>query len=164
MQATSSEGLELLEQIEGPPVESNGHKRANEHDGDRATALWGGALLSAISESFAGLLREHYGRGPTQAKTYVNDDLIIVVMRGRGFTPLEQTIMDTGNPDHVAAMRSDFQLGMASRFNDTIKDLTGRTVVAYLPQAHVDPDVTIESFLLDGPLNHLAVVKTTDPE
>ena len=44
-----------------------------------------------------------------KAKTYALDDIIVVVMRGSGFTPLEQTIMDSGDPERVVAMREDFQ-------------------------------------------------------
>src|SRR3989442_15130972 len=33
--------------------------------------LAGGQLLAAISTSIVGILREHYGRGPMKAKTYV---------------------------------------------------------------------------------------------
>jgi uncharacterized protein YbcI len=77
--------------------------------------LKGGQLLSAISNSIVRILREHYGRGPMKAKTYVLDDIIVVVMRGSGFTPLEQTIMDSGEPDRVVDMRREFQRVMAKR-------------------------------------------------
>jgi uncharacterized protein YbcI len=70
--------------------------------------LTGGNLLAAISTSIVAMLREHYGRGPMKAKTYALDDVIMVVMRGSGFTPLEQTIMDSGAPDRVVAMREEF--------------------------------------------------------
>ena len=76
--------------------------------------LAGGQLLAAISTRIVGILRDHYGRGPMKAKTYALDDIIVVVMRGSGFTPLEQTIMDSGEPDRVIAMREDFQRVMAS--------------------------------------------------
>ncbi len=90
--------------------------------------LKGGQLLAAISNRIVGMLREHYGRGPINAKTYALDDMIVVVMRGSGFTPLEQTIMDSGEPDRVVAMREDFQRVMADRFKQTIEELTGRKV------------------------------------
>ena len=78
--------------------------------------LGGGKLLAAISTSIVAILREHYGRGPMKAKTYALDDIIVVVMRGSGFTSLEQTIMDSGEPDRVVAMRQDFQRVMAERY------------------------------------------------
>src|SRR5437660_8673370 len=83
--------------------------------------LAGGHLLTAISTSIVGILRDHCGRGPMRAKTYVLDDIIVVVMRGSGFTPLEQTIMDSGEPGRVIAMREDFQRVMAKRYRETIR-------------------------------------------
>src|SRR5207237_4111942 len=88
--------------------------------------LAGGRLLAAISTSIVSILREHYGRGPMKAKTYALDDLIVVVMRGSGYTPLEQTIMDSGDGGRVVAMRHDFQHMMSKQFTETIEELTGR--------------------------------------
>ena len=110
------------------------------------------------------ILRERYGRGPMKAKTYVLDDIIVVVMRGSGFTPLERTIMDSGEPDRVLAMREDFQRVMATRYRATIEEPTGRKVLAFLSQAHVDPDITMEIFFVDGPLDGFGAVEITQPE
>jgi uncharacterized protein YbcI len=128
------------------------------------TRLAGGHLLAAISTSIVGILREHYGRGPMKAKTYAIDDIIVVVMRGSGFTPLEQTIMDSGQPERVVEMREDFQRVMAERYKHTIEDLTGRQVLAFLSQAHVEPDITMEIFFVDGPLEGFGAVEITEPE
>jgi uncharacterized protein YbcI len=125
--------------------------------------LSGGHLLAAISKSIVGIIHDHYGRGPMKAKTYALDDLIVVVMRGSGYTPLEQTIMDSGEPDRVIAMREDFQRVMEQRYRDTIKELTGRNVVAFLSQAHVEPDITMEVFFIDGPLEGFGSVEIDHP-
>jgi uncharacterized protein YbcI len=124
----------------------------------------GGQLLAAISTAIVAILREHYGRGPMQAKTYALDDMIVVVMRGSGFTALEQTIMDDDGADRVLAMRHDFQRLMASRYKRTIEALTGRNVVAFLSQAHVEPDITIETFFIDGPLESFGAVEAAEPD
>jgi uncharacterized protein YbcI len=126
--------------------------------------LAGGHLLAAISTSIVGILRDHYGRGPMKAKTYALDDIIVVVMRGSGFTPLEQTIMDSGEPARVIAMREDFQRVMAERYKHVIEELTGRKVLAFLSQAHVEPDITMEIFFVDGPLEGFGAVEITEPE
>jgi uncharacterized protein YbcI len=120
--------------------------------------LAGGQLLAAISTSIVGMLHEHYGRGPMKAKTYA------LVMRGSGFTPLEQTIMDSGEPDRVIAMREDFQRVMADRYKKTIEDLTGRVVLAFLSQAHVEPDITMEIFFVDRPLDGYGAVEIITPD
>ena len=126
--------------------------------------LGGGKLLAAISTSIVAILREHYGRGPMKAKTYALDDIIVVVMRGSGFTALEQTIMNSGQPGRVVEMREDFQRVMKDRYKETIRELTGRNVVAFLSQAHVEPDITIEIFFVDGPLPGFGAVEVTEPE
>src|ERR1700704_4975025 len=128
------------------------------------TRLAGGHLLAAISTSIVGILREHYGRGPMKAKTYALDDIIVVVTRGSGFTPLEKTIMESGQPDRVIAMREDFQRVMARRYKETIEELTGRNVVAFLSQAHVEPDITMEIFFVDAPLDGFGAVEITEPQ
>jgi uncharacterized protein YbcI len=130
----------------------------------RPAPLAGGQLLAAISTSIVGLLREHYGRGPMKAKTYLLDDIIVVVMRGSGFTALEQTIMNSGDGARVVAMRENFQAMMEQRYKDTIRELTGRNVVAFLSQAHVDPDITMEIFFIDGTLEGFGAVEIVQPE
>ena len=126
--------------------------------------LAGGQLLAAISNRIVAILREHYGRGPMKAKTYALDDLIVVVMRGSGFTPLEKTIMDSGDPERVVAMRHEFQRVMADRYQQTIEELTGRRVLAFLSQAHVEPDITMEIFFIDRPLDGFGAVELIEPE
>ncbi len=99
-----------------------------------------------------------------KAKTYALDDLIVVVMRGSGFTPFEQTIIDDDGADRVVALRHEFQTIMADLFRATIEKLTGCNVVAFLSQAHVDPDITIEIFFIDTPLPGFGgAVEITEP-
>jgi uncharacterized protein YbcI len=123
--------------------------------------LSGGELLAAISNRIVGILRDRYGRGPMKAKTYALDDIVVCVMRGSGFTPMEQTMMDSGEPESVVAMREDFQRVMAQRYKQAIEELTNRKVLAFLSQAHVDPDLTLEIFFVDKPLEGFGAVEVT---
>jgi uncharacterized protein YbcI len=125
--------------------------------------LGGGQLLAAISKRIVAILREHYGRGPMKAKTYALDDIIVVVLRGSGFTPLEKTIMESGRPERVVAMREDFQQLVAARYKAAIEELTNRNVVAFLSQAHVEPDITIEIFFIDGALEGFGALEIIEP-
>lgn len=125
--------------------------------------LGGGQLLSAISNGIVKLMREHYGRGPIKAKTYALDDIVVCVLRGSGFTPLEQTIMDSGDGDRVVAMRESFQEMMARSYSELIEELTGRKVLAFLSQAHVEPDITLEVFFVDRPLEGFGAVELLNP-
>ena len=118
---------------------------------DADPQLCGGRLLSAISNSIAALRREHYGRGPMKAKTYILDDIIIVVMRENGYSAIEKTMVDNGEAERVIALREDFQRVMARRYSDTIELLTGRSVVAFLNRAHLEPDLSMKVFIVDRP-------------
>ena len=58
-----------------------------------------GAVRTAISDGMVALLKDYYGVGPTQAKTYHHDDLVVCLMRG-GFTRVERTLMEVGRSEH----------------------------------------------------------------
>ena len=118
--------------------------------------------MAAISTSIVAILRDHYGRGPMKAKTYALDDIIVVVMRGSGFTPLEQTMMDSGDGSNIVAMREHFQEMMAKRYKDMIEQLTNRKVLAFISQAHIEPDITIEMFFIDRPLEGFGAVEVLE--
>ena len=55
-------------------------------------------------------------------------------------------------------------LGLPRRwYKQTIEELTGRKVLAFLSQAHVEPDITMEIFFIDGPLEGFGAVEVTEP-
>ena len=84
---------------------------------DRAPRpLVGGRLLAEITNRIVAFMREHYGRGPIKAKTYVLDNLIVCVLTD-GFTAIERTMMEGGEPDRVLEMRRDFQRMMKERYS-----------------------------------------------
>jgi uncharacterized protein YbcI len=124
--------------------------------------LGGGQLLAEITNRIVALMREHYGRGPIKAKTYVLDNLVVCVLSD-GFTAIERTMMEGGEPERVLEMRRDFQRMMKSRYSEMIEQLTGRKVLAFLSQAHVEPDLTIEMFLMNGPLAGFGALEVVDP-
>jgi uncharacterized protein YbcI len=127
-----------------------------------AEPLAGGRLLAEITNRIVAFMREHYGRGPIKAKTYVLDNLIVCVLSD-GFIAIERTMMEGGEPDRVLEMRRDFQRMMKERYSRMIEQLTGRKVLAFLSQAHVQPDLTIEIFLMDGPVPGFGALELVDP-
>ena len=108
-----------------------------------------GDVLTAISDGLVALLKEFYGRGPTRAKSYYQDDLVVCVLRG-GFTRVEQTLMEGGREDSVVQQRMDFQDLMRRRFEKVVEDATGRRVIGFMSGNQQDPDLMCEVFIL-GP-------------
>jgi uncharacterized protein YbcI len=106
-----------------------------------------GDVLTAISDGMVALLKEFYGRGPTRAKSYYDDDLVVCVLRG-GFSRVEQTLLDGGRGHAVIQQRMEFQEVMRDRFTGVIERATGRTVIGFMSGNQQHPDLMCEVFIL----------------
>ena len=106
-----------------------------------------GEVLTAVSDGLVALLKEFYGRGPTQAKSYYEDDLVVCVLRG-GFTRVEQTLLDGGRGAAVIEQRMEFQELMRDRFIEVIQEATGRRVIGFMSGNQQSPDMMCEVFML----------------
>ncbi len=124
--------------------------------------LAGAELLAEITDRLVQLVRLHYGRGPIKAKTYVVDNVIVCVLSD-GVTALERTMVQGGEPDRVLEMRHAFERVMKSHYTGMIEQLTGRKVLAFLSQAHVEPDLNVQMFLMDGRLPGLGALELVEP-
>lgn len=106
-----------------------------------------GEELTAISAGLVALLKEFYGRGPTQAKSYYQDDLVVCILRG-GYTQVEQTLRDGGRGSAVIEQRMQFQELMRERFEAVIEKATGREVIGFMSGNQQEPDLMCEVFIL----------------
>jgi uncharacterized protein YbcI len=106
------------------------------------------SVSSAISNLVVRITREYTGRGPTQARTYMQDDLITVVLR-ETLTKGELRLVDNGRADHVRTTRRYFQDAMRDELVAGVEELTGRRVIAFLSDNHFDPDLAVELMLLE---------------
>src|SRR6204780_677209 len=112
-----------------------------------STAASHGDVLTAISDGLVALLKEFYGRGPTRAKSYYEDDLVVCVLRG-GFSRVEQTLLAGGRGQAVIQQRMEFQEVMRERFAKVIEDATGKRVIGFMSGNQQDPDLMCEVFIL----------------
>ncbi len=107
-----------------------------------------GALTSSISNGVVHLLREYTGRGPTKARAYIAEDLISVVLEDT-LTKGERSLLDDGAGALVLEARKAYQQTMRSDLIRMIEGLTGRKVRAFLSDNHMEPDIAVESFVLE---------------
>jgi len=107
-------------------------------------------LLAEISNAMVGLKKGFYGKGPTKAKSYINDNYVLCVMQG-GLTRNEETLLAAGEHDLVRQYRLKFQEAMAAPTTEAIERLTGRKVLGYHSQIVFEPEHAFEIFVLDGP-------------
>jgi uncharacterized protein YbcI len=88
---------------------------------------------TAIGKAITRLHRERYGRGATTTRT--------VFQRNH-------TLIDANDWEQVKVTRQAFQMAMRPAFSTAVEDITGRTVVAFMSQVHLDPDLAAEIFVL----------------
>ena len=106
-----------------------------------------GEIRATISREIVRLQAEYYGKGPTKAKTYVFDDLVVVVLE-ETFTRAEKTLAERGEGEAIQHIRRRFQQQMADDFVSVVEQATGRRVRAFLSETNIEQDVSVETFLL----------------
>jgi uncharacterized protein YbcI len=107
-----------------------------------------GSLRSEISNTMVGLYKKHYGKGPTHCRTYLEPNLVVVVL-GEGYTPGEKTMFEAGKWHEVRNARQIWQDSMEQLFVTAIEELTNRKVAAFLSANRQEPDFAVELFVLE---------------
>jgi uncharacterized protein YbcI len=108
-----------------------------------------GAVRARIANEMVRLHSEYYGRGPTKAKVYADEDLLAVVL-GETFTPAEKMLIARGESDGIQDIRRRFQRAMADQFRSVVEQATGREVRSFMSETDLENDISIELFLM-GP-------------
>jgi uncharacterized protein YbcI len=102
-----------------------------------------------ISTATVQLLHEYTGRGPTKAKTLINDDLVTVLLADT-LTTGERRLVDNGRADRVLQLRHDYQDTMREELIAIVERQLDRKVIAFMSQNHIDPDLAVEVFVLEA--------------
>jgi len=109
----------------------------------------GGQLAAEISNAVVRTLARTTGRGPTKAKTTLGDNGVFVVLQD-SLTRGEQTLADAGEGDAVLDLRRRWQRVMKEDMSHDIEELTGRKVIGFMSDNHIDPDLAVEVFVLEA--------------
>jgi uncharacterized protein YbcI len=108
-----------------------------------------GEQAASISTLVVKLTSEYTGRGPTKARTHIDDDLVIVILR-ETLTKGERILVRDGKEDVVRSTRFAFQQTMKDELVAGVEQVLGRKVLAFMSANHMEPDVAAEIFLLEG--------------
>src|SRR3954453_7322745 len=107
-----------------------------------------GQLSAAISNTVVRALARTTGRGPTKAKTTLGENGVFVVLQD-SLTYGEQTLVDAGESVAVLDLRRRWQRVMQTDLSREIEELTGRKVIGFMSDNHIDPDIAVEVFVLE---------------
>lgn len=90
---------------------------------------------------------EYLGRGPERAWVQITGDTVWVTLH-ETLTHAERNLVGHGRDDVVLQTRKALRRAMREPLSDGVAQITGRDVVAYLSDDHIEPTVSIAVFLL----------------
>jgi uncharacterized protein YbcI len=105
-------------------------------------------LRREISRALVAIFKEATGRGPAQALTYINENVILTLLRDT-ITTAERTLLEEDQDQAVRSLRRLFQGVVRDQAIEAVERLTGHKVLAFLSDHAVDPDYAVEVFILE---------------
>ena len=104
-------------------------------------------LREEITRSVVRLHKEYIGHGPTKARTYIDDDLVVCVLQG-GFSRAERTLLDHGQTGAVIDQRQALDEALRRPLSDMIERLIERRVIGFTSAVQADGELSTVVFLL----------------
>jgi uncharacterized protein YbcI len=124
---------------------------SKEHAEPSAGQLTGGELNAAVTREVVRIHTAAIGRGPRKSYSFHNGDTLVTVLL-EVLTRAEQNLIAFGEEDAVLTMRRLAQRAMAAEMKAAVARLTGRRVLAFMSDNHLDPDMAVQVFILEPPL------------
>jgi uncharacterized protein YbcI len=104
-------------------------------------------LREEITRSVVRLHKEYIGHGPTKARTYIDDDLVVCVLQGC-FSRAERTLLDHGRTSAVLDQRQALDEALRQPMSDMIERLIERRVIGFTSAVQADGELSTVVFLL----------------
>jgi uncharacterized protein YbcI len=105
---------------------------------------------ASISRAVVQIVHEYTDRGRTKARTSIRDDVVVVMLQ-EALLKAERSLINDGNDRQVVDIRRTFQQTMRQDLCAAITDLTGltgRDVLAFMSDSNLEPDYSVEVFVL----------------
>ncbi len=103
-----------------------------------------------ISNAISRLHKHYVGRGPTSARTTLDENLVVCLLEG-GYTRAEQTLEANDRADVVAAGRLGLQDVMRAEMVAAVQEVVGRPVLSFMSANDLRRHLQVEVFVLgDG--------------
>jgi len=105
-------------------------------------------LLEELTRSVVHLHKEYIGHGPSRARTYISDDVVVCVLQG-GFTRAERTLLERGRTEGVIQQRRAVDEALRQPLSDTVERLLERRVVGFTSAVQPAGELSTVVFLLE---------------
>lgn len=100
-----------------------------------------------ISNAISHVHKEFVGRGPTNARTTIDGNLIVCLLEG-GYTRAEQTLEKNHRRDVVAAARLGLQDAMRGALIGAVERILGVSVLSFMSANDLGQNLQIEVFVV----------------
>ena len=107
-----------------------------------------GPDFAEISQRLVQLHKEGYGRGPTKARSFISDHVLICILEG-GYMPMERVLRDHGRGDLVTDNREAMQMVLRERFIAEVEQVTGRKVKSFMSTTDDKAELAAEIFVFE---------------
>jgi uncharacterized protein YbcI len=98
-----------------------------------------------VSKAMVTLFKQHFGRGPTGARTYWAGPDALVVFLENTLTPAERNLAEMGAHQKLRDVRLYFQYATIQQFCEPVEQITGRKVRSF----HSSTDTKVEGFTVE---------------
>ena len=116
---------------------------------ERTASEQRGMQTAELSKAMVRIYKEQFGRGPTKAHSvYAGPDLVVCTLE-HSLTPAEHRMVQLGEHQRVRDIRTFFQHASEREFVETVEQITGRSVRAFVSGTDTQHDVSAEVFYLD---------------
>jgi uncharacterized protein YbcI len=115
----------------------------------RAAEKASGEMLAEISNIVVATYADHLGRGPTKARSFLNDGVVTCLLEDT-LTKTERKLIAAGKEAAVLEVRQSIQEMMREPLNAAMEAQTGREVKAAIAGTELDPDISTQVFVLAG--------------
>jgi uncharacterized protein YbcI len=102
-----------------------------------------------VSRAMVGLLKKYLGRGPSFARTTIDDDLVCCLLADT-MTHAERVLKREDEEEIVRDLRRVFQGAFRDEAIALVEKIVGRPVLAFLSDHAVEPDYAVEVFVLES--------------
>jgi uncharacterized protein YbcI len=102
-----------------------------------------------ISNAVGHVHKQLVGRGPTNVRTHINDDLVLCLLEG-GFTQAERTLWENLGEEAVIELRLRLQDAMRREVVQAVETILGRRERSFMSANDPEHDVQAEIMLLDS--------------
>jgi uncharacterized protein YbcI len=126
----------MFDQNRNPEIEGTPHVPDN-----------GPAPSLEIANAIARLHKQYVGRGPTNARVTIDDDVVVCLLEG-GYTKAEQTLENNDKGDIVAAGRLGLQDAMRTALIASVETTLGRRVRSFMSANDLKQNLQVEVFVL----------------